>query len=113
MSTFIEEYWYLIKGRHIVVGYWVKQQVKNLIEDLQNPAYIYDTTEAHKRFKFQETLCLQSKAPYYMKPLTLFPWQKAWWEPIYSFKMADTGLRRFTEGLLEVARKNGKSRMFA
>lgn len=108
MSTFIEEYWYLIKGRHIVVGYWVKQQVKNLIEDLQNPAYIYDTTEAHKRFKFQETLCLQSKAPYYMKPLTLFPWQKAWWEPIYSFKMADTGLRRFTEGLLEVARKNGK-----
>jgi hypothetical protein len=28
MSTFIEEYWYLIKGRHIVVGYWVKQQVK-------------------------------------------------------------------------------------
>lgn len=48
-----------------------------------------------------------------MKPLRLLPWQKAWWEAVYSFKMADTGLRRFTEGLLEVARKNGKSTMFA
>ena len=41
------------------------------------------------------------------------PWQKAFWECLYSFKMKDTGLRRFTEGLLEVARKNGKSTMFA
>jgi phage terminase large subunit-like protein len=41
------------------------------------------------------------------------PWQLAYWESLYSFKMADTGLRRFTESLLEVARKNGKSTMFA
>ena len=32
---------------------------------------------------------------------------------MYSFKMFDTGERRFTEGLLEIARKNGKSTMFA
>ena len=48
-----------------------------------------------------------------MKPLSLLPWQMAWWEALYSFRMADTGLLRFTEGLLEVARKNGKSTMFA
>lgn len=111
--TYLEEYWEMIKKREVIVGYWIKKQVQNLIEDMDNSRYIYDTTEAHKRIKFQETLCLQSKAPYYMKPISLMPWQKAWWEAVYSFKMADTGLRRFTEGLLEVARKNGKSTMFA
>lgn len=111
--TYLEEYWNMILNGEVTVGYWIKKEIRNLIDDLNDPRYIYDTTEAHKRIKFQETCCLQSKAPYYMKPLKLLPWQKAWWEVIYSFKMADTGLRRFTEGLLEVARKNGKSTMFA
>lgn len=111
--TFLEEYYDLIIRREILVCYWIKQEIKNLIEDLQDPRFIYDTTEFNKRLKFEETLCLQSKAPYYMKPIKLLPWQKAFWEPLYSFKMADTEFRRFTEALLEVARKNGKSTMFA
>lgn len=103
----------MIQNNEIVVGHWIKKAVKNLINDLEDERFFYDSTEAHKRIKFEENLCLQSKAPYYMKPLQLLPWQKAFWEAVYSFKMADTGQRRFTEGLLEVARKNGKSTMFA
>lgn len=112
-ANYLQEYWGMIQNKEIVVGYWIKAEVRNLINDLNDPRYIYDTTEAHKRIKFEESLCLQSKAPYYMKPIKLLPWQKAWWEAVYSFKMTDTGLRRFSEGLLEVARKNGKSTMFA
>lgn len=111
--TYLEEYRRMIKAGEIVVGEWIEKAVDLYCEDMKDPAYIYDTTEAHKRFKFQEALCLQSKQPYYMKPIKLMPWQKAFWECLYSFKMADTGLRRFTEGLLEIARKNGKSTMFA
>lgn len=111
--NFLEEYRRMIRAHEVIVGEWIEKAVDIYCEDLKNPAYIYDTTEAHKRFKFQETLCLQSKQPYYMQPIKLMPWQKAWWECLYSFKMADTGLRRFTEGILEVARKNGKSTMFA
>ena len=111
--NYLLEYWRMIQNKEIVVGYWVRHQIQNLVEDLEDPRYIYDTREAHKRIRFQETCCLQSKAPFYKKPLKLLPWQKAWWEVIYSFKMADTGYRRFNEGLLEVARKNGKSTMFA
>lgn len=111
--TYLEEYHYLIKHKEIVAGYYLIKEIENLVNDLQNPKYIYDTTEAHKRIKFMETLCLQSKAPYYMKPLELMAWQKAWWEAVYSFKMADSGHRRFIDGLLEIARKNGKSTMFA
>ncbi len=113
MSAWLEEYSYLIENRHVIVGYWIKREIRNLIEDLEDPRWIYDTTEAEKRIRFEETLCLQSKAPYYMKPLELMIWQKAFWEALYSFRDTDTGKRRFTEGLLKVARKNGKSTMLA
>lgn len=111
--TFLEEYSHMIDAGEVVVGYWIKKEIRNLMEDLTDPRYSYDTREAHKRIRFQETLCLQSKKPYYMKPLILMPWQKAYWEALYSFRMADTGARRFIETLLEIARKNGKSTMFA
>lgn len=111
--TFLEEYYQLIKSKEIVAGYWLKQEIQNLVEDLQDGRFFYDTTEAHKRIKFMETLCLQSKAPYYMKPIKLMPWQMAWWEAVYSFRMSDTGFRRFTDGILEISRKNGKSTCFS
>lgn len=111
--TYLEEYARMIRDREVVAGYWIKQEIRRLIDDLDDPRYTYDTAEAEKRIRFMETLCLQSKQPYYMQPMKLMPWQKAWWEAVYSFRMADTGLRRFTEGLLEIARKNGKSSMLA
>ncbi len=98
----------------VIVGDYLRREVYNLCEDLENEdLYIYNTHEAETRFKFQESLCLQSKAPYYMQPVKLMPWQKAFWETLYSFKMRSTGRRRFTEALLLIARKNGKSTMFA
>lgn len=111
--THLEEYHRLIKSREVIVGEWLERAVDNYVRDLQDPRFYYDTTEADKRICFQETLCTQSKQPYYGKPIVLMPWQKAWWECLYSFRMQDTKLRRFTEGLLEIARKNGKSTMFA
>lgn len=111
--TYLEDYAAAVKRGDIIAGDYLRRELDNLLYDLENPAYIYDTKEAHKRIKFQEKLCLQSKDPYYMQPVQLMPWQKAFWETLYSFKMADTGRRRFTEALLLVARKNGKSTMFA
>lgn len=111
--TYLEEYKAKIDSGEIIVGYWIRKAVENLVEDVENPAYIYDTTAAHKRIKFMQTLCYQGKEPFYMKPMQLLPWQLAFFEVLYSFKMADTGYLRFTEVLLEVARKNGKSTIFA
>ena len=113
MSTYLEEYDYLIKGRHVVTGYWIQKEVDNLVRDLQDGRFIYDTTEAHKRIRFMQTMCLQSKKPFYMKPVELMPWQLAFIEALYSFKMSDTQLRRFVEALLEIGRKNGKSTFLA
>ncbi len=112
-TTHLEEYQYLIKGRHIIAGYWIQKEIDNLVRDLQDPRFIYDTTEAQKRIRFMQSLCLQSKHPYFGKPIELMPWQSAFIESLYSFKMADTRLRRFVEALLEIARKNGKSTLLA
>lgn len=109
--TYLEEYNDLIRRREVIAGYWIKTEIANLVRDLQNSDYEYDTAAAEKRIKFIQTMCLQSKAPYYMQPVKLMPWQLAWYEALYSFKM--DGKRRFTEGLLEIARKNGKSTMLA
>lgn len=109
----LKMYYDMIEYGDVIVGYWIRKEIQNLIEDLEDERFIYDTTEANKRMKFQQTLCLQSKQPYYMKPIQLMPWQKAFWESLYSFRDPETGLKRFTEALLLVARKNGKSTMFA
>lgn len=111
--THLREYADAIEHGDIIVGEYVAKEVENLLRDMNDPRFVYDTTEAERRFAFQQKLCLQSKAPYYMQPVKLMPWQMAFWESLYSFRMSDTGLRRFTEALLLVARKNGKSTMFA
>ena len=113
MSEYLREYDELIRTGKVVAGYWIRKEIRNLVEDLEDPRYIYDTAQVEKRIRFQETLCLQSKQPYYMKPLVLLPWQKAFWEALYSFRMADTGIRRFWKALLEIGRKNGKTTMVA
>lgn len=111
--TYLEEYYDLIQRGEVVVGYWIRKEIQNLIDDLDNPEFYYDTTYAHKRIRFMETMCLQSKYPYFGKPLQLMPWQKAYIECLYSFYMTDTKLRRFVESILEIARKNGKSTLLA
>lgn len=109
----LQKYADMIDKGEIVVCEYLGREIENLLRDLSNPRYIYDTKDAERRFAFQEKFCLQSKAPYYMQPVVLMPWQKAFFESLYSFRFVDSGLRRFIEGLLLVARKNGKSTMFA
>ena len=111
--TWLEEYAWLITTQQVRVGYWIHREIQNLLDDLQDARFEYDTKEADKRIRFMETMCFQSKAPYYMQPFKLMPWQKAYIEALYSFKMSGTKRRRFTESLLEIARKNGKSSMCA
>lgn len=113
MNSYIEEYWQGINDGTYIVGWKIKAVVRHLIESMKDERFIFDPTYAHKRMAFQEECCLQGKAPYYGKPIKLMPWQKAYWEAYYGFYMRDTGFRRYTEGHLEIGRKNGKTSMYA
>ena len=70
-NNYLTQYYGMIQNGEIIAGYWLKKELRNLLEDLKDDRYIYDTTEAHERIRFQEENCLQSKAPYYMKPIKL------------------------------------------
>ena len=84
-------------------------ELDRLIDDLDNPRYIYDRREAMQRIDFMEHCIKLTKSPFYGKPMILMLWQKALIEAAYSFKMADTGYNRFKKVILLIARKNTKS----
>lgn len=117
-TTWLGTYWKCIQQGFIyldgekqpfIVGDEMRTEIEKLIADLDDPRYIYDTTESDRRIAFKEKFCLQGKSPFYNVPIKLMLHQKAFWEILYSFRMSDTGKRRFTKALLLVARKNGKS----
>ncbi len=115
--NYLEQYYNEIKNGNIIVGLELKTELQKLVKDLKNPRYKYDTEYAHLRIEFMESLCLQSKKPFYKKPLELLLWEKAFIETVYSFKVYDEELkrwvRRFQNVLLLIARKNGKTTLMA
>lgn len=111
--TYLEEYRELIRRGEIIVGIEMLTELDNLIADMENPEYRYDTRKAHLMIDFMQNCIRLTKSPFYNKPMILMPWQKAWIECLYSFKMYDKELGkwvdRFTETLLLIGRKNTKS----
>lgn len=101
------------KRVNLHVGAKIKKVIRKLMGYFEDERVIFNPTECYKRFRFQETLCLQGYAPYYNQPLKLMLWQKAIYEAIYSFYDKATGLLLINEAFIEVARKNGKSTMIA
>lgn len=115
--NYLIEYRERIRLGEIIAGRELITELDNLIEGLNDPRYKYDTKEAYMRISFMENLCLQSKKPYYMQPMKLLLWQKAFIEVIYSYKKwseeLDRWIRRFQDIILLIARKNGKTTLMA
>jgi phage terminase large subunit-like protein len=108
-----------IRRGEIVAGIELITELDNLIRDLDNPRYIYDTTDAETRIDFMENCIRLTKSPFYGKPMKLMLWQKAFIEVVFSFKLADRTytdssgnvkhVDRFQKVVLLIARKNTKS----
>ncbi len=115
MNSYLVEYYEKCKAKEIIVGKELMKQLEILIEDMDNPIYKFDTTEAHKRIKFIENECKHSISPFAGNPFLLELWQKAFLESKYSFYMLieNQWLRRFTRTLLLIGRKNGKTTLCA
>ena len=92
-------------------------ELDNLIADLDDTQYKYDTADAELRISFIEGCIRLTKAPFYGKSMRLLLWEKAFIEVLYSFKMLsiDSGewVDRFQETLLLITRKNGKTELIA
>ena len=119
MSNYLIEYREAIRRGDIIAGLELITELDNLINDLDNPRYVYDTTDAEIRIDFMQNCIRLTKSPYYNRPMVLMLWQKAFIEVVYSFKMRDEKyidsagneklVDRFKKILLLIARKNTKS----
>ena len=110
-NGFLEEYYNKAKSGEILVGLELKQELENLMRDMNNPRYFYDTSDADIRINFIQGVVRLTKSPFYGKPMKLELFQKAFISALYGFKMADTGFDRFKKAIFLIARKNGKSEL--
>lgn len=77
----------------------------------KNFPYTFDLEKAYRPIEFMETFCKPSKGNF--ENLELLPWQHFVIGSLYGWVHKDTGLRRFYNGFIFVARKNGKSTMMS
>lgn len=115
--SYLLEYREAIRKGEIIAGQEMIMELDNLIEDLDNPEYKYDTKKAELYMFFIENCVRLTKSPFYGVPMKLMLWQKALIEVAYSFKMksldTDDWVDRFQEVLLLISRKNGKTELIA
>lgn len=108
-NSFLLEYASRCELGEIVIGQELQLELQNLRDAFGNDRYFYDTDDALRKMDFMEHCVRLTKSPFYNRPMQLMLWQKAFIECLYSFKMSDSGFRRFQKILLLIARKNGKS----
>lgn len=112
-ENYLIEYYQEINKGNIMVGKELKAQLDFLILELNNPKFIFDPKPGLARIRFIETFCKHTKSPFNGQPFILELWEKALLQTAYGFKYKNTGLRRFNEVVLLVARKNGKTTFIA
>ena len=107
--NYLKEYVSAINEGSIIVGKELKVVLDGLIKDLDDPRFIFDEKPGDLRISFIEKFCKHTKSPFNGQPFILELWEKALLQVAYGFKFKDSGLRRFNEVLLLIARKNGKT----
>lgn len=117
-DDYLVQYWEKIEDGSIVVCDKIRKQMQMLIDDLEKSKlakyrYEFDIDYANDAIEFVEAFCKHSKGKWTGKPVELELWQKAFLQAAYGFIDKETGLRKYTDLLLVVARKNGKTTLAA
>ena len=89
-----------------------KEIVENIINN-EESIWEYDSHKANHAIEFVENYCKHSKGKMGGKPFILEVWQKALVAVTFGIVHKISGLRKYKEVLLVVARKNGKSTLAA
>lgn len=111
MRNWIREYYDQIESGAAVVCEKTKRTYAYLVYKLDHDGedgYIYNDKKANRIIKFAENFCRNSKGKYGGKLVKLELWEKAMLSAIFGFTDIE-GFREYTEALLIVGKKNGKS----
>lgn len=108
MNNYIFEYYQKILSGEIVVGKWIRILYEQLTEGLQKKQFFFNAEKANDAIDFIETHCYHTEGPLAPQPFKLALWQKAVLSVIYGI-VDENNKRVFSEIVLIMARKNGKS----
>ena len=110
MNNYIYEYYQKIEDGSIVVGKWILQIYKYIIENLEAGTFAFDQKKANRAIKFIENFCHHCEGRADLLHLEL--WQKAAISCIFGL-VDKQGNRQFREVVIIIGRKNGKSLLAA
>lgn len=111
----VTAYWQQIERGEVTVCTKTRTIYKRLAAEIEadQGRWTFDEGKANRPIAFIERFCRHSKGEWAGKPVRLEGWQKAFIAALFGFVDRETGERRFTEALLCVARKCGKSTVAA
>lgn len=111
----ILEYQEQINAGEIQAPQKIRATMNHLVRIINgdDPNYEYDAKKGNKAIEFFENFLKHSKGKQAGKPFLLEVWQKCIVAATFGIVHRETGLRKYRELLLVVARKNGKSTLAA
>lgn len=104
----ILQYYQAIVNGSVVVGQWIRKLYETIVDGLETRRWFFDARKANNCIRFVETYCHHNKGPLAPGYLKLSLWQKAALSLIFGIVDA-SGHRQFTEVVLVVGRKQGKT----
>lgn len=107
-NNFIEEYHEKIWSGKITAGKWIKLWYQYVISGLLEGRFFYDDAKAQKAIRYIETFCRHHEGALAPQLIVLELWQKAFLSVVFGIVDAN-GFRQFTEIVLIIGRKNGKT----
>lgn len=106
--NFIEEYHEKIWSGKITAGKWIKLWYEYVVSGLSEGRFFYDDAKAQKAIRYVETFCRHHEGALAPQLIVLELWQKAFLSVVFGIVDAN-GFRQFTEIVLIIGRKNGKT----
>lgn len=107
-NNYIFQYYQKINDGSVIVGRWIRLLYQIIIEGLENKSFFYDQKKAHKAIAFIEKFCRHHEGALGGQLIVLELWQKAFLSILFGI-VDDRGNRQFSEVLLVMGRKNGKT----
>ncbi len=108
MDNFILQYYQKIEDGSITAGKWVRLLYEFIIKGLEDKVFFYEPKKAARAISFIEKFCRHHEGPLGGQLIKLELWQKAFLSTLFGI-VDKSGTRQFSEVLLLMGRKNGKT----
>lgn len=111
-----EQYAADVRNGKVIACHWVKQAVERYYKDLDQAVekgWVFSRQRAERVINFVQKLKHVKGSQWAGRYIELEPWQMFCLWNLFGFIMADTGVRRFREAYISVAKKNGKTTLAA